>query len=91
MKSGYAIIFLLSDLYNNSIAYSLDIVKPPRIFLLSALDKRRAACYTIAVKSVWIFLRKHSFFAIHHKWCMAIFLRRSKNGTAEKETNRTIQ
>lgn len=32
MKSGYAIIFLLSDLYNNSIAYSLDIVKPPEFF-----------------------------------------------------------
>lgn len=62
MKSGYAIIFLLSDLYNNSIAYFLDIVKPPEIFLLSALDKRRAACYTIAVKSVWIFSEKALIF-----------------------------
>lgn len=32
MKSGYTIIFLLSDLYNNSIAYFLDIVKPPEVF-----------------------------------------------------------
>lgn len=32
MKSGHAVIFLLSDLYNNSIAYFLDIVKSPKFF-----------------------------------------------------------